>query len=451
MKLAAWLVGTFVTANFVVAGALRAAPPTSVMSQPGKNWRQSGPAFDAAGNQPAGHWEAYQAAAAETLTTDQGEMLDESPAHDSQVYDSQQYDPQYHDGQHHDAQLYDPHLADPPAFPYSSGNWWRDGCWYGSFDFVVWHRTRPGELILGVDVSQDPAARLNENLNKQGSALGVEPGARATLGRFLHRDLDNRDHSMEFTYLGFNNFSAPDGIVSDVPRSLFTPLDPNYGGFNAADSYDTFYRSSLHTFELNYRLRNRPGRDRMVMGPDGFWSRKLTPGRTQSLLVGLRALSIDENYRFLSLRDGVDPDVFSGDYTVNTDNNLLGMQIGGDCYSTHDDWFWAVRGNAGFYCNFAEGFARIAVNDPQNPEDLVQNQAHSQAAAFYGELSFVIGMDLTENIMLRASYDMALAGGIAMAPDQVSFNDFLADNSPNLSTGGVIFYNGLSVGLEAYW
>ena len=189
----------------------------------------------------------------------------------------------------------------PRVFPYSTSSWWREGCWYGSFDFVVWNRLQPGEKILGVD-PQGALIENNRRLNKHGNPLPLEPGGRGTLGYFLNRDIDNRDHMIEVTYLGFNNWEGTDSLIAATPQTLRAIESPNFGGFNFSDTYTTSLRSSLQTFEINYRIRNRPGRDRMIMGPDGMWSQQLTPGRTQSMLFGFRALSEEENFHWISLR-----------------------------------------------------------------------------------------------------------------------------------------------------
>jgi hypothetical protein len=282
--------------------------------------------------------------------------------------------------------------------------------------------------------------------------MGVEPGNRTTIGYLLMRDLDNRDHSVEVTYLGFNEWDGQAGLVSNLPRMLFTQLDFGAPGFNAADFYDEFYQSQFHSVELNYRIRNRPQRDRMIMGPDGFWSRQIVPGRTASFLTGLRGITIDERWQWLSGRDGIAPEVFSGDMLINSDNNLLGVQLGGDCIDVHEGWYWGVRGTAGVYCNFAEGRYRLRAIDNNAIENrIVDSQAHNQSCAFMGELSFMFGWELTDRITLRTSYDLALVGGLVEASDQVSFDKYLAARVPSLNEGGQIFYNGLSVGLEAYW
>jgi hypothetical protein len=340
--------------------------------------------------------------------------------------------------------------ASPRVFPYSTSSWWRDGCWYGDFDFVVWNRLQPGEKIIGVD-PQGAAIESNRRLNKHGNPLPLEPGGRGTLGYFLDRDIDNRDHSIEVTYLGFNNWEGTDSLIASTPQTLRAVDAPNFGGFNFSDTYTTSLRSSLQTIEVDYRIRNRPGRDRMIMGPDGLWSQQLTPGRTQSVFFGFRALSEEENFQWQSLRNGVSPDTFSGDMLIDTRNWLVGVQTGGDCLDVHDNWYWGIRGNAGIYCNFNSGSGLLVVVDPTTPEPTVNNHATDQQPAFYGELSFMLGYNLSDHMMVRASWDMALLAGIAQAPDQASFRTYLFDKSPFLSSGGQIFYTGLSLGCEVYW
>jgi hypothetical protein len=345
----------------------------------------------------------------------------------------------------------DPRVDEACAYPYSSGQWWRNGCWYGGMDFVIWNRTQPFGRVLGFDATA-VGIFFNDDLNKHGNQLPVEAGARGTLGYFLDRDLDNRDHSVEFTYLGFNNWEGVDGLISQNPQQLRVPEAPNFPGFNFADTYATFYRSSFQSMEVNYRIRNRPERDRMVMGPDGFWSRQEKMGCTQSLLVGLRGISEQERWQWLSRQNNIAPEVFSGDYFVNTKNWLLGFQVGGDFMQTHENWYWGVKGDAGIYCNFSNGTAHIAgIDDNAAANRFIDGVASGQTAAFFGELTFMAGYNINDHMIVHAGWDLALLGGLAVAPDQVAFDTYLADKNPFLNTGSQIFYTGLSLGFECYW
>src|SRR5262249_9174718 len=153
----------------------------------------------------------------------------------------------------------------------------------------------------------------------------------------------------------------------------------------------------------------------------------ISPGRTQSFFIGLRGISEQERFRWISMRDNVSIDTFFGDQQINTKNWLLGTQIGGDCLDVHEAWYWGIRGDAGIYCNFSDGSRHLVEVDPQTPDIPVANShAVGQTPAFYGELSFLSGYDITEHLILHASCDLALLGGVAMAPDNISFHTWLA-------------------------
>ncbi len=159
------------------------------------------------------------------------------------------------------------------------------------------------------------------------------------------------------------------------------------------------------------------------MGPDGFWSQHVVQGRTESVFVGLRGLSEEEQYNVNSINSNITG--FSGDYKINTKNHLLGLQIGGDCYDVHEGFYWGVKGDVGIYCNFVDGSANVFGTDPSASATplSVQNNATGQTAAFFGELSFMAGYEVNSHLTLHAGWDLAQLGGLALAPEQVSFTD----------------------------
>ena len=349
----------------------------------------------------------------------------------------------------------------PNPYPSSSGYCWRDGSWYGDFDFVIWHRTLPRGGDFGVEVATNTQSGQNtitgSGLNLRGNPLPLQAGARGTLGYLLERDPQNRDHSVEITYLGFNNWEGDDNLTARPALNGFTfalqpiPANELFTGFSNAQQFLSNYRSDLQSLEIDYRVRNRPGRDQLQMGPDGFWSRHVVQGRTESMFVGLRGLSEEEQYNVSSINSNITG--FAGNYRINTKNHLLGLQVGGDCYDVHEGWYWGIKGDVGLYCNFVNGFANVQGTDPSaSPTPLsVLNNASAQTAAFFGELSFMAGYDINDHLMLHAGWDLAQLGGLAMAPEQVSFTSRLLSDTPFTRNDGQIFLNGLSVGLDAYW
>jgi hypothetical protein len=342
-------------------------------------------------------------------------------------------------------------VPDQKPFSASSGYWWRDGSWYGDFDFVIWSRTRPKSKVLAAE--ENSSNQIVTLLNAKGHQLPLEAGGRGTLGYFLGRDVDNRDHSIDFTYLGFNNWEGADSIRAAAGNTI-TIGSPTFPGFSNAGSLASTYRSDFQSMELDYRIRNRPGRDEMLMGPDGFWSQHLTQGHTESLFVGLRGISEEEQYHMLGSSNPVSPTTFNGDYQLNTKNHLLGFQVGGDFYDVHEGWYWGLKGDAGIYCNFANGSAHVvgldAVNVSPTPT-VVNGSTTAQTASFLGELSFVAGYNINDHLMVHAGWDLVQVGGLDLAADEVSFSSNLLAKTPFMVNDGQIFFNGLSVGLEAYW
>jgi hypothetical protein len=354
--------------------------------------------------------------------------------------------------------------SEPPAPFWSSGEWFRSGIWYTSADFLVIRRDRPRDrLLIGIDVTHPNRLFFN-----YGATAGIEPAVRATVGRFIGRDWASRDHSVEVSFLGINEFETGQGIRAQQTGGLILLLDQKQGGMNNADVWTTAYSSRFHTVETDLRLRYRPDKDRLVMAPDGTWTQQYTSSYVPSLLLGLRYINLNEDYSFRSRSLGmfenedrqllpISEREFRGDYDIATRNDLLGIQIGGDFINQRETWYWGLRGKAGAYVNFAEQFTVAQFNDlratgpdaPGDPSiDVASKVERASRAneAFFGEFSLMTGYHFTPNFTARASYDFMWLAGVALAPDQFTFSE-----TAKLSLDGVIFYQGLSLGLEFVW
>jgi hypothetical protein len=345
--------------------------------------------------------------------------------------------------------------SEAPAAVWSSGEWFRSGIWYTNADFLVMRRSRPrDQLLVGVDITNPDHLFFN-----YGASAGIEPGMRVTIGRFIGRDWDNRDHSFEVSFLGINEYSTGQGIRSQTEQGLILLLDQKQGGINGADVWTTSYNSRFHSIEADMRLRHRPDKDRLVMAPDGTWTRQYTSSYVPSLILGLRYVNLDEDYSFQSrsLADGITEAEFKGDYGIEASNNLAGVQIGGDLINQRERWYWGVRGKLGAYINFAEQFTVAQFNDlratgpnaPGDPSiDIAARVEEASRAneAIFGEVGLMAAYHFTPNFSARASYDFMWLGGVALAPDQFTFTE-----TARLAVDGVIFYQGLSLGLELVW
>jgi hypothetical protein len=194
--------------------------------------------------------------------------------------------------------LDDSHLDEMPAEPWSSGSWFQSGGIYAEVDFLVFERQRGKRFRQ--PLATDFASSGNV-LTTLSNTFGNEPGVRATLGKNLYRDYLNRDHSVEFSFTGINQFQIDDGIRGAGVGSLYTT---DIAGFNASDSAMYNQSSTLYSYEANYRIRTRLERDRMVMGPDGSWTRQYTHGHVFSVLFGLRHVSFDEDFLLSTRQNG---------------------------------------------------------------------------------------------------------------------------------------------------
>ncbi|MDX1962498.1 MAG: hypothetical protein SFX18_05050 [Pirellulales bacterium] len=330
-----------------------------------------------------------------------------------------------------------------PAEPWSSGSWFFNGRRYAQLDFVMFHRTRPDERqILGTEFA--PGLQTAPVINTYGQKWGAEPGLRATYGMLLERDYLNRDRSLEFTFLGVNEFEMQDGLQTRSDDNLI--LLPNLAlpGFNAADQWTLDTRSRISSMELNYKLRRRLGRDRMIMNPDGSWSRQFTQGNTPSLILGLRYVSLEEDFVWRSRQFENPASVFGVDYTIETDNDLFGVQIGGEWFDQRETWYWGVRGKGAALLNMASQTSDyvFAGFDP------FQTKATQNVAGFLAEFSLLGAYHLSPNCTLRGSYDILVFGGLATAQEQIRF-----DFSPpaRIDTTSNIFLQSVSLGLEFFW
>jgi hypothetical protein len=329
---------------------------------------------------------------------------------------------------------------EPPAPTWSSGSWFFNGQRYAQVDFVLLHRTRPrARKTFGVDIFAD-----DTGVTDHGQPWGVEPGIRAVVGTLLGRDHANRDRSVEIGFFGVDKFSSPDGLQSRGNNGLFLADDNTIPGFNNADTYTFEHNSRIHSYEFNYKLRRRLESDRIVMGPDGHWTRQFQQGNTPSFLVGLRYISVNENFLFTSRRFEQTPDQFGGDYLQFVENDLLGIQFGGEWYAEYETYYFGIRGKGGPYINFAEQSSTITIAG----FDPIDRVATRNMAAFQAEFSMLGAYYISPNWTVRMSMDLYVIGGLAIAPDQL---DFSFSPPPRVISDGVIFLQSISLGMEAVW
>jgi hypothetical protein len=332
-------------------------------------------------------------------------------------------------------------------FEASSGRWFWNGGWYAGGESLWMGRSINNRRHLAVDINYS-----NVTYTSFAQPFNVAPGARATIGKSLGRDYLDRDRSVEFVYYGGMNYTGTNGWNSASGNNLFTPLDFTAPGFNAAGLYGTTFNSNFNSGEVNYKLRRRLGRDKVVMSPDGTWTRHAERGWLPAIIVGPRLANVSENFSFTSSRPGTPSADFSGVYAINTNNWLLGLNLGGELISQNEFYYWGLRGRAAPALSFASASqAAAGINTTSTGPGgtlAFASDATKTAAGFVGDLTLFAGWQITPNFSFQAGYDFLWVAGMATATRQFNLDNRAVHP---IDAGGQTFYNGVSFGFNGSW
>jgi hypothetical protein len=342
-------------------------------------------------------------------------------------------------------------LGEVPS-PFSSGEWFWNGGWYVGMESIWMDRSRNNtKKVILADVPVVPPDRPRVRYTTGQNQYDIAPGARITLGRILERDALDRDRAVEFIWYG--------GLVSEdnanwnaLPGGVFvSPGDPSVPGFNGGTRVDTTNSCDFNSWEFNYRVRRRLGRDQLIMGPNGDWSRHAERGWLPGLLVGVRVAHENESFTMRMSRPGTPPSDFNGFYDISTSNWLLGLNLGAELINQSEFFYWGLRGRTApalsfaTQSQFATGVDRLG---PQPRTTAFNDEGDQNFAGFIGDMTIMAGWHLSPNFSLQVGYDILWVAGIATYDrqynlDNTQFND--------INAGGQVFYQGISFGFYGSW
>lgn len=330
-----------------------------------------------------------------------------------------------------------------PAVTESSGTWLDRGFWYAEAEAVIFERIwSRDDLILATNQNGTTAL----NLKGDGNA---DAAVRVTLGRFLFRDEDNRNHSVEFSiYAGgdWTHDSSAAGAQGGVLQ--VSPLLTQFGvqnSFANATNMRAVYTSRFNNFEVNYRLKSRMRKDRMELKPTGEWVRRASPSWTREYLAGVRIIDMTERFRWTAQNTQQANGPQDGEYFIRTDNNMAGLQFGmGHAYETAR---WSVEGlgKIGALLNDAKSRERFTI---ENNDALGFNtRASDEVLNFVMEARLTGRYHLKPNFSLRAGLECFYLTNTAIATQQINFIPV----DSKVATTGDPFFIGVSAGLDGYW
>ncbi len=376
--------------------------------------------------------------------------------HPSTQLFSESIDTPYHSEYENNKPQYDLWDAFPVA-AYSSGTWLERGFWYAEADALILNRTysRDSQVLGGQNIIQTPFGDLklvDRVLQIREGRPGADGGVRLTLGRFLFRDQENRDHAAEFTVSSAGDWAQQAASKPEDGKTLYASPPLSEPEFDGAAEMDYSYTSRFNSFELNYRLKNRMRKDQMVLKPDGDWYRRASPTLTTDYLLGLRYFDMAERFRWGASFNAVGTPpptpsyVGSGEYLITTDNRLFGFQMGTGHALETGRWSLSALAKGGVFVNSTTGFQRMTYTPNRAGFGFSYPQSESEMS-FLGEFALRGRWHLRPNLSLRAAYEMMLVTSVSIAPHQAHFSPV----DSGFATTGESFFQGASFGLDGYW
>ena len=266
-----------------------------------------------------------------------------------------------------------------------------------------------GPIVLSTD-SLDFSARPGMRLT---GALLIAPSTNleATyIGPFFWRTAASVSGNANL-YSVFSDFGVtPAGGFADTDAATLASLE---------------YTTKMNSVELS--VRNR------FSEPEGRYH--------ASWLAGVRYVSIDETFRYATSTGAG-----SMNYQVQTFNDLVGFQVGGDfCIRPTPRLLIGTDAKAGIYGNPGEQQTTIT----STSLGTVQERDINTEVAFVGEADFFAVYSLTQRFSIRGGYQLLYASGVALAPENFNATSpFGGARTAVVNVDGEVFYHGFNLGFE---
>lgn len=317
------------------------------------------------------------------------------------------------------------------------------GIWYTNLEFVyLFQQPLKNNFTLATDTS----ASFDNEMTTNNFKLRWRPGTRITLGRDLGLSFLDQNQSIEVTYFGLfdwfheTSLSGPGGAATVTTEFL--------SGFLPANTIRGQYQTQLNSIEINLRVHDRLEQDRLIMAPDGTWSRQCKPGFLQSFFAGVRVIKFDQEFVLSATRD-VAGSGYQTTQKIATQNDMFGVHLGTEWIHQDCRWNWGMRFKLGAMINDADQQRRdFAVFEGGGTAEFEQIGSDDQLAIEF-DAGIFAEYHLHPGVTLRASYDALWLHGVAEAPDGLEDFGFGLSSDIDANENGI--FHGLSLGLEMRW
>jgi hypothetical protein len=310
--------------------------------------------------------------------------------------------------------------------------------WYGGADAVFLARDSTNDLTFARNGALGTEALTTEDLDYE-----LRPGVRFTLGRTI-----NDYFRIEGSYLGQQHWDDSVTIRNTQPNALggqgnlFSPFS-QFGNPAAIAGFDYNNRvtldttSELNSAEINLRYR-APVRC-------GAWE--------TIVLVGARYISVNESFGYFSQAAVPTPLGAAQDLDVETTNDLMGGQIGGNViYRASERWWINFDGKAGVYGNSTTQNTVFASTDSQGATTTVLGEAQEGTTAFVGDIKVESCFQLFPRLTVLAGYSAMGIDGLALGASNVQTDlNILTLGPAEVQHNGTVIYHGPHAGLVWHW
>jgi len=310
--------------------------------------------------------------------------------------------------------------------------------WYAGADALFLVRDNSEDITIASIGPQGAEALTTEDFDYE-----LRPGLRLTLGRTI-----NDNFRIEASYLGQHswddtvtvrnlNANALGGL-----GNLFSPFS-GFGNpvgvpgldFNNRVTIDETSELDSAEIDLRYRAPVRCGAFETI------------------LLCGVRYVRVDESFGYFSQSSVTAPIASTNLINVETSNDLVGGQIGGNViYRASERWWINTDAKAGVFGNAARQNTVYTRADAQGGSSTITGEAQEGGTALVGEVKIESCYQLFPRLTIVAGYQAMWIDGLALGTNnlQRDFN-ILTLGPAEVDHNGTSVYHGPHAGVVWSW
>lgn len=308
--------------------------------------------------------------------------------------------------------------------------------WYVLGDGLAIRRDDRGRFDAATVNTPTAVALSTADLN-----MDLRSGARVLVGRTLGECLQ-----IEGLYFFVSEWDKGREIRNTTPNdqggtgNLFSPFtnfgDPPLIGLDYNNFAAIRYASSLDNVELNVRraLPIRPGR---LAG---------------SILVGVRYMDLPEQFQYRTESTLPSPTGAVNEVRIDTDNALLGPQIGAMLEFYAENRWWINFEIKGAVCNNRAGQATFYRHTEFPDEFTHEDSRKEDVTTFVGDLSLTFVYRWSPFFTTRLGYQAIWLDGLALAAENFNRDiNILTQGPAQLQSEGRAVYHGPFAGIMLSW